>query len=223
MDYKQYYRYYSRIEPVIKQPEVKAYTMLSLTLLAIAVFGFLAVRPGIENIAKTYREIQDNKVLYDTLNEKIKTLQLGKENYTRFVAPREQTVLYPALPTRPEFNSLLDKIEKTAVKANVSILSLGFQPIDLLDTDSAPTTPTATSSAQTSIAKRATKGYIAIEFSMTAVGNYDALNNFLNLLYKLDRIIVVDSVQIVSSEKSDVIKTDGSYNLTFKAQAYYQK
>lgn len=226
MDYTQYYRYYTKLEPVMKRPEVKAYTTLTLSIFAAALAVLFAIRPGVERFTITYKKVQESNGKNQELSQKIKDLQTATATYDSEIAPKLQ-LLDNALPINPDFTSLLKNIERKVDEAGTPMLSVSFQQIDIIGKTetkkktSAQFDPNA--SQQQSLGKQT-----PIEFNFAVTGSYDGIKSILSGLYKLNRIVVVESADIVrpdlkNEKPSESGTPQGEYNMSLKATAYYQR
>ncbi len=227
MDYTRYYRYYTRLEPVIKRPEIKAYTTLTLSVFAAALAILFAIRPGIERFTITNKIIQESSQKNQELTVKIKDLQTATATYNNEIAPKLY-ILENSLPTNSNFTSLLKSIEQGVADSGTSILSIGFQQIDIIGkTETKKKTQTQFDPSLTQ--EQPIGNQTPIDFNLAVTGSYDGIKSLLTKLYKLDRIVIVETADIarpdLKNQKpiTDTNTPQGEYNLSLKGTAYYQR
>lgn len=196
------------IGPLFKTRKVQAYTMVVLSLFTVAFFGTFAIRPTLKTIATLQRKITDSDEVNRQLEEKINSLIEAQEEYQR-IEP-DLPLIYSLLPQRPEFPSLLRKIENLAIKNDATISGIHFDPIILYGESASASGQTPT---QTDIPP-STPMY----FSLTFVGNYPNLLKLLSHMTALDRLITVDAVNLTIANETDV---NSSLNIAIASRAYY--
>ncbi|MDP3998742.1 MAG: type 4a pilus biogenesis protein PilO [bacterium] len=203
--YSRYRQYVQRIEPALKQPHVRAYTMAILSLLTLSFFGAFAIRPSVKQIFELNRKISDRQLVNQKLDEKIKQLQLAEKEYEKIQA--EFPVLIAALPPDPNFPPFLKELEKAASNSSVTLQSLKFQEIDLLTADA--TRPAA-------IVKNVSPG--SLMFNLDATGSYQDLVVFLKKLDGNNRLIGINRFNLANEEQGT---TSAALRVSFQAKTYF--
>ncbi|MFH0863562.1 MAG: type 4a pilus biogenesis protein PilO [Candidatus Gottesmanbacteria bacterium] len=195
-------RYYTKIQPLVENPQVQAYSMLILSFFAIAFFGFFAIKPTVVTIAQLQRQISDSKLVEQKLQEKINALSQAQVAYEA-VKP-DLGVIMSALPSNAQFPTLIKGFEKISAESGTTLVNLNFQSINLTDV-SKEATGAATETPVT--------------FSLTAAGDYNQLSDFIRKLSFLDRLATIESLNITMQKKEENI--NGVIRLNLKGEAYY--
>lgn len=179
IDYKtnsrRFSRYYTALEPLFARPEVRAYTMLVLSLFTISFFGYFAIRPTLTTIATLRRQITDARFVDQKLQEKINALSLAQIEYEA-ISP-DLGLILTALPRETKFPPFVKSLEKIATESGATIVNLSFQTINL-------STPEATSTARE----------IPIGFSLTISGDYSNLADFVRRLTRFERLATIEKM-----------------------------
>ena len=114
------------------------------------------------------------------------------------------------LPEKPEFPSLLRKIENLAIQNEATISGIQFDPIILYGQ---PIQTAGSSSITVNIPETT-----PLFFSLTFTGPYSNLLKLLENLTALDRLITISSVNLTISGKTGGVS---SLNIAITSQAYY--
>lgn len=148
------YQYRHYVQPYLRDPKKKAYSLLGITLIATVLFGGFAIRPAIATIIGLRKEIADLRQTDQFLNNKIAALSTAQ---TRYKANKEDLYLLDmALPSSPEIPELIEIINSSAAKAGVNLESFTVDQTKMED-----------KSLQKSRA------------SLTVTGNYTGVSKFL--------------------------------------------
>lgn len=208
-----YNRYYTYIEHLSQKKEVQTSGGLILSLLVIALFGLLALKPSFTTISQLLKEKEEATVINQKLQEKITNLNLAKKNYDQIVVAK--TAIDESLPTKPELSKLITQIELLAQKSSVTLISVSFDPLNLKD--------------DKGIGKKEAKIADANEeiFKITINGEFESLKNFVNSLQNNRRINYIEQITIseknLNKEKPDNEKSiNNTLNLTIAGKAFYK-
>lgn len=180
--YTRFRSYYRSLIPLFEKPKVAAYTMLVLSLFTIAIFGTFAIRPTLATIAQLKKRIDDQEVVYARMEKKIDTLRQAEVEYKNVASDLE--AIFDALPSKPQSGALLGKLNRTLLEHDIDVTFLQFSSFELLGGQ------TASSSAT------------ALGFSLTGRATYENTLSFLDILYQMDRIVTVDSIDISKAQAS---------------------
>ncbi len=194
-------RYYSHLEPLFERPTVKAYTMLVLSLLTMAFFGYFAIRPTLMTISTLQRQIADSHFVDQKLQEKINALTQASTAY-QAIKP-DLGIVYGALPRENQFAPFVKGLEKIATESGTTIESLSFDSVDL-------------SSAQASSSAKE----IPVGFSLTLMGDYAKLSDFVKRLSSFERLAVIEKMALSSNNEKEGVE---QLRMTLVGQAYYVK
>lgn len=185
---KEYQRYFVNLQNLYKRKEIKVYTNLILSLFAVTLFVYFALRPTAITIAALFRELEDKKTINQKLQEKINSLDQARINYSKIT--NSLYLLDQALPKDSDVNLLLVQIEILAQKSNVAFKGMNFEPVNILGEDTS---------------KKANKknkiGTNEIVFNLDVTGDYESLKSFLKNLEGLRRLINIQSFSITQSQK----------------------
>lgn len=224
----QFSRYYTYIEPVVKSPKSQAYSMMILSLFAIAFFGVFAIRPTILTIISLQKEIEQATIINDKLAQKLKALTAAQDTLNRL--GDKKNLLTQALPPTPNLALLLRFLEDAANSSSVKIQNLQMKTIILPGEEARSAQPTAMVLAETtSLDEPAAAGGTAtpsssvattpeslteVRFSFSLVGEQQPIQDYLKLLATKRRLIVVDSIRLVLNEK------EGGFTCEVTAKAF---
>lgn len=195
---RRFSRYYTALEPLFAKPEVRAYTMLILSLFAMSFFGYFAIRPTLTTITTLRRQIADSRFVDQKLQEKINALSEAQVEY-EMIKP-DLGLIFTALPQETKFPTFVKSLEKIATESGAAIISLTFQTINL-------STPEATGAASE----------IPIGFSLTVNGNYANLMDFIGRLANYERLATIEKMGFSTKEEKEGLQ------LTLTGQTYYVK
>ncbi|MCJ7827538.1 hypothetical protein MUP65_00120, partial [Patescibacteria group bacterium] len=119
--HSRYSLYLTRARSFYHRKEVKLYSNLILTFLAICAFAIFAIRPTAKTIAELIKELKDQKEVAARLTLKIDHLNQAEKNYQEVES--ELNLLDEALPTIPGTEILLAQLEKLALKNNCYLVT----------------------------------------------------------------------------------------------------
>lgn len=201
-DYRIYKRYYTNVKHLYRRRDVVVYTGLTLSFLAIAFFGFFALKPTITTIASLMKEIKVKRELDQKLEERLETLRLAQKNYA--LASESKPLVDEALPEKPYLSQLVYQIEGLSQQLGLEITSLSFDSIILLD-------------QKTSTQSKKIAGPEKIDFSVGLLGEYESLLKYLESIEELRRLIKVETFGFTQEEKEERL----SIKLTISGGAFF--
>lgn len=178
LSYSQLKNYYTKLTPLLKDARNTAYFMLILSLFSLSFFGSFAIRPALKTIIELNRKIEDAQEVNRKLGQKIKNLSTLQAEYKRIEG--DLPIIYTALPNQIQAPTLLLKLRTLATVHNLVITNLQVTKSPLSE-------------------DFGKQDLIGSPFILTAEGEYQSINNFLNALSVLDRIVTLDEVQISST------------------------
>jgi Tfp pilus assembly protein PilO len=178
IEYSRYSRYSKKLIPLLKKGKTKAYGMLVLSFFTASFFGIFAIRPTVTTIVRLRREIRDQRSVETALSEKITALSSLDQLYRQIEG--DLPVVETVLPSQPQINGLLILIERIATENNLRILSVQFQPVDLIPSSSEEKTFRTT----------------PISFTVTFVGSYPDLISSLANFHSTNRLLTVETIEI---------------------------
>jgi Tfp pilus assembly protein PilO len=199
-EYHRYQRYYTDLTHLIKKKEVVIYTELILTLLAIAIFGYFALRPTFLTISTLIKEIESQKQIDSQLQTKINALNEAQKKLSLL---ENRDLVDIALPQDSGLNQLLYQLEYLATAQGVTIRNLSLDSVVI---NGIPKTN-------------------ELVFSLGASGSLDNINLLLSSLEDLKRVITVDNATITKSKTENVTEEQvnlGAINVNISGRAYFQ-
>lgn len=200
--YQQLRFYYKALVPLFEKPKVGAYTMFILSFFTIAFFGTLAIKPTLVTIVQLKKQIEDNRIVNEKMDDKINKLRLADVAYRDVQA--DLPAIFESLPNKPQTALLLGKLNRIFTENNIDILILQFDPINI--------TPPNTDPSSASM----------LTFTLTGKASYQDALKFISLLSSMDRIVVIDSVnmQAQTGEDRAAFSQGGGITLTIRGKAY---
>lgn len=194
-----YYRYFTYIAPVIRDPIIRTYGSLILTILALSVFTIFAIKPTVETIIILQKKLIDQQQILMSTNEKSQNLSLGSNNYKTLVSQGVKEKINSKVPFSPSIGELSASLEDAARATEASISAIQYQTF---------TISPATSSA--------TPALLEIPFIYNLEGTYPDLLMVLKNLATSSRLIAINSLKFTKIE-------GGGLLLSVSGKAYYLK
>lgn len=193
--YQQSSLYFQRVRTLYDKPEVRASLEVILSVFAVVVLTFLAIRPTITNVFALQKKIEDQNTLTIKADNKIKQLLTAQETLDGAV---DQLPLYDeAVPDSFTYYDYLARIETVATKNGLRLESLNL-PGDYLSESKSPTTEVTKSDVYVKIDETGKK-MITVNFSV--VGSQANILNFLLDLENMDRVAIITSLDITKTKK----------------------
>lgn len=119
------YRYRQYVAPFLRDPKKRAYSLLGMTLVALIIFGALAIRPALTTVISLRKQVVDLRETDQLLNEKIIALTTAQGTYK--TAKQNLYLLDVALPNEPEIPEIVDKLNAIAGKSKINLKSLSVE------------------------------------------------------------------------------------------------
>lgn len=166
-------RYRRYLESVAERPVARAGLFLTLSLMLIIGMLVFALRPTLITISGLLGQIKAQQEISSKLDEKI--MEVSKSQVVMTQAESKLFLVDQALPNSPALQIFMNTVETQASESGIKMTNTVFSGV--------------TFSTQN------------IDFTLTADGDYKSLRNFVQILESLRRIVHLNSVQIVSSEK----------------------
>jgi Tfp pilus assembly protein PilO len=196
----QFSRYYTYIRPILKNKTVKTYSSLVFSLFMVVIFSLFAIKPTITTIVALQKSIDEQEKLLEQIQKKGQDLELGKKNYDQ-IDSDTKLMLLGLIPNSTSIPSLIDSLSSLASSFDASMSGVQIQPVELQGSPSR-------------LSKQA--GLKEIEFTLSVQGSYIQLTDFLDALYRIDRLI---NIQTVAFSK----QVDGGLTMTVNARANFIK
>lgn len=169
-----YFRYYTYIEPAIKNPIIKTYGYAIFTIVMTGVFILFAIKPTLETIVVLQKKQTTQKETLQKLDKKISDLQTAQTNYENLESAVKSSVT-SAIPTNPDLANLIKALENTTRETTASISALQFQPL--------------------SIDKKEGENKLQeISFTFNVEGSYPTLKQVLQNFYDSSRLFTIENL-----------------------------
>lgn len=191
---------YLKIIPSLKKEKTQQYSTLVLTLLAFSIFAIFAINPTISTIAELKKELADNKVVDEKLQDKIKNLGILQNKFMEL--KEDLFAVDAAMPKNPQAPLLTGQIQSLAKENNITIDRLQIFEVEMARTGEAPKT-----------------NYFAFSFLFDGEGSYKNISTFISSLVSFDRIVNLDTVSVT---KTGEVRSD-LYRLSLRGTAYFKK
>ena len=216
-EYSRYKKYYQSLGETIQKPKNRAYSATVFSFLAVSLFGWYAIRPTIQTILYLRREIKDNVVVSQKMEEKISALVEAQALYQE-VQP-QLSIVNQSLPPSPEVMSLVAQLRNLANSTNASLSAITIPTVPLAGQD-------ATRSAQQPGAGRGPttpKPAKLNEFpiSIQLSGTFATIQSFLGGINTMRRLTSVDTLTLIPSRDSGIAAGTNMLQLTLKLKGYY--
>ncbi len=173
----QYERYRASVRAMIAKGVKKPVAQVSLalvgTLVLIAALGILVLRPTLLTVSSLMKEIQDEQRLVTALDDKFRSLVLveGLMEEMKLELPRIDW----AIPAGQEFEVFAKEVEILAKEKGLSGVEISQAGFEMTE-----------------------KGGGGLAAGVTVGGNEEQVRNFLADLIKMDRLVLLKSVNVSS-------------------------
>ncbi len=176
----------AQLNKFYSHPVAKVSFGLILTILAVTFFAMVAIKPTLETMANLIKQIDDRKAVDQKLSLKIAALSTAQSELANKQLASQ--VLDIAVPSTPSFPLLLKQIEKAATENGVTISTLLTQTVPI-ERDPATVTTTDLES---------------IPLTLTVNGSYEGILGMLATLTNMQRVLVIDRIDILPPTEKDV-------------------
>ncbi len=185
-EYYRYHRYFSNLGKITQAAQIRSFAWISLSIFVISFFVLTAIRPTLVTIAQLEREVKDKKEASQKLQTKINSIVAAQKEYAKNIDYLD--ALNEALPEKNEFPRLAFFVEEIASSSGVELKSLNFEKITTLGENSEKTSSLTNS----------------FSISLSVVGDYSKLKDFLKSLELSRRIIKMETVSFTQSKIGEV-------------------
>jgi Tfp pilus assembly protein PilO len=201
--YRRYRRFVTQLVGLSQLPAVSVYVELSVTLLVIAFFSLVALKPTATTIASLISEINNQQDISEKLSSKIDSLAAAQATYTSI--KQDLTLIDQALPPQPQLPNYSYQLELLAFQTNTTIQNLSFEPFKASNTTPTPPSkpPSTNTTSKTASPKALQKNSQSIEFRLSVSGDYQSLRNFSDQLTQSRRLISINSLSVRTRPKQE--------------------
>ena len=170
-----YFRYYTYIEPIIKNPLIKTYGYAIFTMVMTAIFILFAIKPTLETIVVLQKKLTTQKETLKKIDKKISDLGTAQTNYKN-INPDSKSKVILSVPANADLANLIRNLESTTLGTTASISALQFQPLVI------------------NRKEEFSNKLQEISFTFNIEGSYDTLKSVLQNLYGSTRLFTVESL-----------------------------
>lgn len=163
-----------------------------LTLCALSLFGFFAIKPTVSTILKLQKELADNLFVFNQLEIKIKNLTELRKLY--FNLQQDLPTIENTITTQPDVHLLFAQIQSVAQASNITITKLQNFEVEILRNKIS-----------------AGKNYYSYSFSIAGTGSFENISGFISTLTSMERIINIDTFSI--NNVTDQNKESQGFNI----------
>lgn len=179
-----------------KEERTQKFTTLVLTLVALSLFGLLAINPTLSTIAKLKKQVSDNNFVDQKLQQKINALTTLQQKYTSL--QNDLPVIIDAIPKNPEIPLLVAQIQAASGNSNVSLNSLQTFQVEIEK-------------------PKIQKKFSSFSFALSADGSYNDLLKFISVVSNMERVVSIDIFSLTKKTGSNLLE------LTFKGKAFFNQ
>jgi Tfp pilus assembly protein PilO len=180
---------------LLKNEKNRKYFVVGLTISTSVFFLLFAINPTLSTIANLNKQLEDLKLVENSLQTKISSLDSLQSRYQ--VIESDLNVVSEAIPSQPDSVELTGQIQQAGQSSNVNISSITLAEINY--------------SQQVG---NLTQTY---PVSIVAEGTYSNISIFLDKLFTMRRIVTFNQISIDKNPQS------GNLICNIKAVAYFNK
>lgn len=194
---KKYFSIFSNLSSNISEERTQKLVSIILTLITLCLFGLFAINPTLSTIAKLRKEIDDDEIINQKLEEKISALSSLQKAYVR-LEDKIPTVLgsIPQSPTVPLF---IGQVQSVAKNSNIQVSLLQNSRVDLFKEG------------------KGSEKYSAYSFSLAGEGLYEEITKFMEDITNMQRVVGVNVSSI-----DNVKNNNKTLRFNFQGVAYYK-
>lgn len=182
--------------PDFKEERTQKFTTLVLTLVALSLFGLLAINPTLSTIAKLKKQVSDNNFVDQKLQQKINALTTLQQKYASL--QNDLPVIIDAIPKNPEIPLLVAQIQAASRNSSVSLNSLQTFQVEIEK-------------------PKIQKKFSSFSFALSADGSYNDLLKFVSVVSNMERVVSIDILSLTKKTGSNLLE------LTFKGKAFFNQ
>lgn len=178
---KRRYLEYIKLFPQLKQPKVKTYTTIILSLFAMTFFGVFAINPTITTVIELRKKLEDAEFVNTQLETKLENMSRLREEY--LAISDDLPVIFAAIPEKPTATQLFAQIQGVAENSGATITAL--QSLQVEQASQSKTPPRDS----------------AFSFTVEVQGTYEEISDFLESFVNSERSVTLETVAITKHEE----------------------
>lgn len=198
-------RYRRYLQMVQSRPLLATSLWVIMTLVLLIVLVVLALRPTLITIADLLSKINQQKEVSAQLDQKILQVQEATSNLEQ--ARDKLYLLDLGLPKEALWNELSSNLVGMATVSGTTLQNIVVKKIPLSPSEQLGT-------KQDPIEVLMPKGIIPIRFTVVANGNFEQIQELVQLVERMNRVSIVNMVQITSGKEE-------GYDVTIFAETGY--
>lgn len=170
------------------------YFELGITLLVIAFFVFMAIKPAVVTISGLVGEIKQKKILATKMEEKINTIIAAQEEYA--VVQAQAILIDEFLPPDVDLSFGISQVAGAVKDSQLAISGISLDQVEMV---------TNMSKEESKVKKedKKIKNLFGLGFSMSMKGDYFSLRNFVDRILDVRRWLALEEYQIVPGKEDE--------------------
>lgn len=188
--------YYQRATVLYQKPEIRASVEIILSVFAVAMLIFFAIRPTIINIFALQKNITDQEAVLKKAENKIGQLLKAEKQLSDF--SDRLNLIDSAVPTGKSFFAFAKRVEIIALDSGIKIESYSF-PSDHMSGITNLKQIDATKIKN--LTKVGPNGLVEYKVNIKISGNQKTITSFLNRLENMDLLAFVKEFTISKDQK----------------------
>lgn len=202
----EYRKYIDRLMKEVQTPVAQASFAVVGAFLFATFLAVAALRPTLLNIATLLRDIDDERQTVATLDKKIQALQLAQKKLGDIGLRLEPAQI--AIPDRASLDEFSKELEVLTKEHGIVLFEVRQSGFSLYN----KAIPTA--------GPGKIPGTSPLSLDMTVGGSEDAIRSFVNDLERLDRLVVVTSVNFSSVTAAERAQHPYAVNANLSVQVF---
>jgi Tfp pilus assembly protein PilO len=172
---------------------------VTLTLFALAFFGFFAIKPTISTILELRKEISDSEFVLNQLETKIKNLTELRKQYAKLEG--DLPIINNAITIQPDVQVLFAQIQAIGQTSNILIKKLQNFEVEVIKNNNS-----------------VNKNYYSYSFAIAGSGNFGNIIKFAQTLTDMERIVSIDTFSVSNASAN----SDGSMDFNIQGTSYFK-
>lgn len=195
---------YLDLIPELKAKKAEDFLTLVLTFITLSFFGFFAISPTLSTITQLKKQLIDNVMVENQLEEKIKNLSLLQQQYSLLIS--DLPIVFSAIPQSPNPALFAAQIQSLSQITGTRISAFQTFPVQI-----------EKSNDNNNLVQN-TEEYSSYVFSINIEGPNKNVQSFIDSLINFDRIVTISNITLSKNyEISDNVK------LSLKGEIYFKK
>lgn len=208
---EKYSQYYKKIRLVYQRPEIKASLEVILSVFAVIILIFAAIRPTLTNIATLQKKIADQIILNKKAENKIAELFKAQSQLSEF---GNQIKLFDsAIPDNYSYFQMAGRLEYLATQNGVTLENINMPGIKTFGPDS-PKTEWAND-----LLKKNASNIFQPDVNFTITGKPEAVIKMISDLENMDTLTMINNItfskELTKIGEPEILKAAGKIYFYF--------